>query len=141
MKPLETPPFEELDHTADLRLQVWGHSLRELFVHAAEGMFSLMRLRVEAAAEPVGLDVHLDSYDRETLLVDWLNELLYLSERDAICFASFDIGHLEATELDAHLEGYGPACAERGIKAVTFSDLAIEHTSSGLYTTIITFDV
>jgi SHS2 domain-containing protein len=141
LKTPETPVFEELEHTADLRLQVRGRDLGELFVHAAQGMFALMRCHVEAGARAFMHEVHLSADDREMLLVDWLSELLYMSERDRVCMETFEVNHLRETELDAHVEGRGPARAERGIKAVTFSDLTIEHTSSGSYITTITFDV
>lgn len=141
MKTPQKPIFEELEHTADLRLRVRGRDLRQVFVHAAQGMFSLLRCHVGEETHLSRYELHLSADDRETLLVDWLSELLYLSERDRVCLETFEIIRLTDTHLDAHVQGRGPVHAERGIKAVTFSDLTIEHTSSGSYVTTITFDV
>ena len=35
-------PYEVFEHTADIGLQAYGSTLSELFIHAAQGMESLM---------------------------------------------------------------------------------------------------
>ncbi len=135
--------FQEIEHTADLAIRVRGEDLVALFVHAANGMFHLLRCRpVERPAESVERDMELDAPDLETLLVDWLDELLYLSQRAGLCFETFDIhtlddqGHLKAT-----VHASGSQTPQRDIKAVTFSDLRIVQQEDGAYETTITFDV
>jgi len=133
-------PFEEVEHTADLRLLVRGETLEDLFEHAAQGVFHLMRPEPGATQEPVSHLVSLDSFDLQSLLVDWLNELVYLSERDGEVYSSYEIVHLEPTHLEAAVRGANHYRFRKAIKAATFSDLAIEATPLGLEATI-TFDV
>ena len=134
-------PFTELEHTADLCLHVRGHDLKQLFCHAAQGMFSLM------LGEPAGTPgrliraIELDALDVEMLLVDWLSELLYLAEVERVCFDVFEIMTIKPTRLEATSWGRTPWQFARGIKAVTFFDLEIRRNSAGYYETEITFDV
>ena len=135
------PPYEELEHTADLRLLVRGRDLGELFAHAAEGMFSLMQCVPMAGGGAVRRTVELEAQDVETLLVDWLGELLFLSERHGAAFERFHIERLEPTRLVALAAGTTGCTPTRGIKAVTFSDLRISETPGVGHETVITFDV
>jgi len=145
-EPMETKPdqdnapFEELEHTADLRLRVHGNSLEELFIHAAQGMFHLMRCQPQGEGRPVSHQVTLESYDLEALLVDWLNELIYLREADQECYDTYEIVRLEPTRLEALVCGTTRHLPQKVIKAATFSGLEITRDARG-YSATITFDV
>jgi SHS2 domain-containing protein len=96
--------FEEVEHTADLALKVYGHSLKEVFINAACGLFSLMA-DLESLSPSVSREVHLEAPDRESLLVDWLNELLYLHEVEEEIYTRFEIEALSPTALSAIIWG------------------------------------
>ena len=132
------PPFEELEHTADLRLRVWGSDLKELFVHAAQGMFHLMRC-VPGKPDKVTRHIALESPDVETLLVDWLNELRYLAETWRECYDSYEIALLEPTRLEAIVHGKTDCSPGKIIKAATFFDLHVACDEAGCQA-IVTFD-
>jgi SHS2 domain-containing protein len=136
---VKTAGFEEVAHTADVALRVWGRDLAELFASAARGLAYLIAdlSGVTAAREE---KVSLRSFDAESLLVAWLSELLYLTERDGVVFIEFDMQKVTPTELVAVARGGAPAEWRREVKAVTFSDLRIVRTEDG-YTTTLVFDV
>ena len=96
--------YEVIEHTADVGLAAYGRDLCEAFANAAYGMFSLMTdlRRVE---EMVSRNVEIASDSQEELLVDWLNELLYLFDVDNIIFRRFEIDRLDDCSLSAR--GYG----------------------------------
>jgi SHS2 domain-containing protein len=131
--------FEEIEHTADIAIRVWGHDLGALFSNAAYGMAYQL-----ADPDEVGLSVErsveLDAYDVETLLVSWLGELLYLGEREECVLTDFDLHEITPTRLRATVRGGPVREHRRHIKAVTFSDLEIVHNDEG-YETMIVFDV
>ena len=135
--------FEEIEHTADIAIRVRGRSLAEMFANAAYGMACQMAghpASTDAVGETIERTIELTAYDAETLLVTWLGELLYLSEREGCVFTEFDIVEVTASRLQAVVRG-GPAVTHRRhIKAVTFNDLDIVHTDAGYETTIV-FDV
>jgi SHS2 domain-containing protein len=134
-------PFIEIEHPADLALRVWGRDLPSLFTHAAQGMFHLMRYGPSPVeATPMTHDIALEADDLETLLVDWLGELLYLADREAAHLGRFEVVSLEQATLRALAHGEAPRYPGRSIKAVTYADLAIRPVAGG-YETIVTFDV
>jgi len=131
--------FEEIPHTADAALRVWGKDLAELFANAARGLAWLMADPETVQPEKeVALD--LTAPDAETLLVTWLGELIYLNERDGVVFTEFDLEEVTPTHLRGRARGGRPGEFRRFVKAATFSGLAIRPTDRGLETTI-TFDV
>jgi SHS2 domain-containing protein len=131
--------FEEVEHTADIAIRVWGRDLAELFANAAYGM-ACQVADVGDVKPTVEHVVELEAYDAETLLVAWLGELLYLSERDGCVFTDFDVGEIAPTRLRVVVRGGAVKEYRRHIKAVTFGGLEIRPTSKGYETTIV-FDV
>ncbi|MCP4540069.1 MAG: archease [Chloroflexi bacterium] len=131
--------FKEIEHTADIAIRIRGQELTELFANAAYGM--ACQLADPDAVNPTNEhQVELNAYDTETLLVSWLEELLYLGEREECVFVDFNIHQVTPTQLRAVVRG-GPV-EEHGahIKAVTFNELEIVHTDTGYETTVV-FDV
>jgi SHS2 domain-containing protein len=134
-----TARFEQLEHTADLALRVFASSLSELFATAALAMFSQLADLTSIAAS-VQLQVVLESLERESLLVDWLNELLYLHETRGEVYSEFAFEELSHHRLRARVSGGQPAQTYTIIKAATYHDLSIRETQDGLVATIV-FDV
>ncbi len=131
--------FEEIEHTADIAIRVWGRDLAELFANAAYGMACQLADLAEVG-RTCEQSIELEAYDAETLLVAWLEELLYLDERDGCVFCDFDMLEVTPTRLRAIVRGGLVREHRRHIKAVTFSSLEIVHTGEGYETTIV-FDV
>ena len=134
--------FEELEHTADLAIRVYGQDMKELFANAAHGMFALMAepSKETTCKREVSLEATPTVWDYEGLLVDWLNELIYLHEVENETYSQFNIETLLPTELKAQVTGGPTESKTKSIKAATFHDLAIEETANGLVATIV-FDV
>ena len=82
--------FEIIDHTADVGIVACGSDLKEAFANIAYGMFSLIA-ELEGAGEGFCREIDLQAPDQETLLVDWLNELLYIFDVDHVIFSKFEI--------------------------------------------------
>ncbi len=132
--------FEEVEHTADRALRIFGSDLRELLINAAHGMNSLMVKESAATATPVEKSVELEAMDAESLLVDWLSELAFWAETEMLVFDRFDLQEVSPTRLKATLYGCRAEQMEKHIKAVTYHNLAIVHTAGGLSATVV-FDV
>jgi SHS2 domain-containing protein len=131
--------FEEVEHTSDVALRVWGRDLPELFANAARGMAWLLAgpATVVAVTER---SIELTAQDAETLLVSWLGELLYLGEEDGIVFVAFELEEVTSTHLQGSARGGTPEEPRQHIKAVTFSEMEIRPGERGLETKIV-FDV
>jgi len=121
--------FDILDHTADTGIIAYGNNLKEAFENAALGMFSLVT-DLTSIENDRTVDIEVKSSDFESLLVSWLNELIYLFDVDNIIFNRFDIIHLDDKSLSA--TGYGETVdfsrheIRTGIKAATYHMLKID---------------
>lgn len=134
------PPWEEIEHTADWALRVRGEDLRALFENAARGMAWLAGGEATPGAKPVSKLIHLDAPDYETLLVDWLTELLYWMEDDDLVLAEIRVERVEALALEAEVQGTAGAAFSKHIKAATYHGLNIRQSEDGWEATVV-FDV
>ena len=130
------PKLNEIEHTADRAFRVRGKDLRELFVHAADALFRLQRQRA-AKNSNRAREVEIEGFDRETLLVNWLNEILYLQEVHNETFTRAEILEISDKHLKGRLHGQKGRQPERLIKAVTFHGLQVRETTRGLEAEII----
>jgi SHS2 domain-containing protein len=133
-------PFRELPHTADVAIEVWGRELPELFAHAAQGLFSLAVDVQPNAPISAYRQVDLSAADWETLLVDWLNEILLLYEEHGEAYVTFEISLPRPGALSARAGATRAFTPVKVIKAATFHELAITRDARG-YHTVVVFDV
>lgn len=130
--------YREIEHTADWQLQVWASDLPLLFEQAALGMYELSGTHLESQPR-MSEELRLEAADAEGLLVEFLTELLFLSESQALAFDDFDI-QIESHKLYAKISGAPIKSQFKEIKAVTYHNLEIEAGSRGLEVNIV-FDV
>lgn len=127
--------FQEIEHTADWELLVWGPDLVGLLEQAARGMNALAEIQV-ADTPRLQRRLQLPAGDPERLLVSFLTELLWQAERDNLAFDTFDLVISEDI-LDANLQGAEILFRLKEIKAVTFHNLSIRQTRRGLEANIV----
>jgi SHS2 domain-containing protein len=131
--------FVEVEHTADWAIRVRGKTLSELFINVAIGMYSLVADLPSGKAE-IERTVDVEGVDPETLLINWLNELVYHTEMDNEVFSEFVMQSFEPHHLRATVRGSATHQLKKHIKAATFNDLCIIPTENGYEATVV-FDV
>ncbi|HIK45422.1 MAG TPA: archease [Leptolyngbyaceae cyanobacterium M65_K2018_010] len=128
--------FEEVEHTADWAYHIWAPDYVHLFLQAARGLYAL--LGAEWSPEPgTTRRVKLQGVDYESLLIAWLNELLFYRYGENLGFNQIDITHLAPTCLEATLGGSPITQWSKDIKAATYHNLAITPTDDGVEATIV----
>ena len=132
--------FEEIEHTADRALKINGRNLEELLVNAACGLNSLMGADGDLNSTPLTKSIELETMDAESLLVEWLSELAYWAETEMLVFSKFDLKDVSPTHVKAKIYGSRATQLENQIKAVTYHNLEIAKTKTGLTATVV-FDV
>ncbi len=131
-----------LEHTADIRLEVHGDTLADLFLYAAAGLKNLISSDAEAVPE-TELEITLEAGTSEELLVDWLRELLFISQTRQLVMVQAQIKDLSEINLKARVYfGTKPSDVETSleIKGVTYHGLSIEKNTAG-YSARIVFDI
>ena len=132
--------FEEIEHTADRALIIYGRNLEELLLNAARGLNSLMGADEDLNSTPLTKSIELAAMDAESLLVDWLSELAYWAEAEMIVFSEFNMQTVSPTRVKAKISGSRVTQLENQIKAVTYHNLEIVKTETGMSATVV-FDV
>lgn len=122
--------FQEIEHTADWAFRAHGRDLAQLFANAGRGMFEL-QAGGGSGETSVTREVAVSGVDRETLLVNWLNELLYLQETQHETYSRFEILEILDTQLRARVHGHPSRPVGKLIKAVTFHDLEVRRSEDG----------
>ena len=135
-----TADFEIVEHTADWSIRAWGRDLPHLLRSAAYGMSSLLVEDLESIPLEVERTVAVEGFDRESVLVEWLGELAYLAEQEALVFRQYDLQTATPEEVRATVRGGKTPELLKHIKAVTYHNLDVKETSRGLEATIV-FDV
>jgi SHS2 domain-containing protein len=122
--------FEFFEHTADLGIRSWGPTLGDAFSEAARGLFAHMTDldRVAAVGE---IEIRLVEENPDRLLHGWLEELLFVHQRDLLVFREFRaavtpdgrslVGKVLGEAYDA--EKHGPI---HEVKAVTYHGMRVE---------------
>ena len=130
--------FREIEHTADWELHVWAPDLALMLEQAAKGMYALSGTKL-ADAPQISHEFHLSYLDPETLVVDFLSEILFFAEEESIGFNSFGISP-EQELWFFKLEGAPIESQAKEIKAVTFHGIEVRTTEAGLEVNVV-FDV
>jgi SHS2 domain-containing protein len=98
------PDFEILSHTADTGFRAFGDTLEDLFLHAAEALIAAALDPSEATAY-APRQIQATGADLEELLVNWLNEVLYLLDGERFLPARFEslwFAECQATPRNGH---------------------------------------
>ncbi|RLE51479.1 MAG: archease [Candidatus Methanomethylicota archaeon] len=130
---MRKPPFEFLNHTADVYIAAHGKDLKEAFENAAKAMFQVMT-DISTIKPKISRHVKVEGFDLESLLYNWLEELLYIFNVDLIVFSKFNVKKIEkigeekyVLEAIAYGEKFDPSRHPRKVevKAVTYSLMEI----------------
>jgi SHS2 domain-containing protein len=131
--------YEELPHTADWAVRVKSVTLGGLFEQAAIGMQAMMGITT-FGERATTREFTASGDDVETLLIKFLEEILFLLEVENCHVSGITFEDIHETHLRAHLDCQPLRSIEKEIKAVTFHQLEIRRLPSG-YETVIVFDV
>lgn len=135
--------YELIEHTADVGVKAFGKNLSEAFAHAARGMFDIITdsSNIEGKGS---YQIDLSADDLEQLLVDWLNELLFLQGAKNLVFGEFKVNIDEQNctlsaiasgeNLDKNKHNIGTE-----IKAVTYHMLEVKRGTPCFVTVL--FDI
>jgi SHS2 domain-containing protein len=132
--------WETFEHEADVGLVVRGRDGRDLFANAGLALFELV-CDVSAVEERSAYALAGEADGVESLLVAWLNDLVYLFEGERVVCRRFAFPAWSETAYRG--EAFGePVDEERHeprdfVKAATYHGLSVTRTEAGLAATVI----
>ena len=139
--------FEIFEHTADIGINVYGRTMRDIFINSAKGMFEIIAGKnSRLVKDSFSYKINVQAEDLEDLLVAWLNELLYISEIKLVILNQFKIKELSYHHIEAEVEGIKinrlNHKIDKEVKAVTYHCLEIiKNEETGLWRGRIIFDI
>jgi SHS2 domain-containing protein len=122
------PFFREIEHTADLGIEVEADTLADLFRCAGLALFSLMvNLENVQPCEEKFISIQAENW--EELFHDWLSRLLREFLQDGFIAVAVEMKEIDSMHLEARLTGekldYDRHEFETEIKAVTYHQFAV----------------
>jgi SHS2 domain-containing protein len=135
--------FELRDHTADVAVAARGGSLGGAFAAVADGLAAAMCDEIPAEGGERG-ELEVCAGDRESLLFDYLDELIYRRDVESVLPVDHE-ARVERTDEGWRLTGSFrgvplDAVVARDVKAVTYSEMRIER-EDGEWTAYVVLDV
>ncbi len=132
--------YEVLEHVADLKIRVFGKTKKELFANMLLAMTESMKAELLAPKEEVRREIKVKSLDLSALLVDFLSEVLYLTQVNKEAYKDIKFKEFEDKELQGDLLGQKVERFGEDIKGVTYHGLEIKKVNDHWETTIL-FDI
>ncbi len=133
--------IEEIPHTADVKIRARAPTLALLFSEIFNALMQVMY--GESRGSTLTKEISIAGEDSESLLLDFLSEVLYISEVEGIVFADAQVT-IDDQNLYALLHGepFEPLKHSEGteVKGISYSGLSINRDANG-YMAEIVFDV
>jgi len=140
-------PYEILEHRADLKIRAFGKTKEELFSNMLKGMISGLRPEI-LNSEAETRNIEIKSPNLETLLVDFLSEVLYLTQVNKEIYIDIKFKKLNdpstnsgQAELKGELVSQKVKRFGKDIKAVTYHELDIHQRTDGIWEAVVLFDI
>jgi SHS2 domain-containing protein len=131
-----------LNKTGDIKIKIVSKTLDNLFLRALEGLArSIYRNYKTSKIDQIIIPIKVSSIDINSLLVDFLSEVLYKSEINKAVFPKAKIKKFTNSEIEAELIGEEVHKFDRKIKSVSYKEVSILRGEGGLWQTEITFDI
>lgn len=126
--------FEIIEHPADVGFIAYGATREELFANAAHAVMTLA-CDPQQLAERESREIEASGADIESLLYDWLAEILALSDAEHLFFRRAEVHEVGAARVRGTVYGekYDKQRHRAGtyIKAVTYHQLKVEQSADG----------
>lgn len=135
--------YKILNHTADIGIEVWGKTKKEVLANTVEAMFDLIvdSENINAVQEK---QLNIGGVDMDDTLINLLREALYLFHSQIWLCKHCEILELSAEKVVAKVSGESYDTKKHQlkmeIKAVTYHTLKIERMDKGWRARVI-FDV
>jgi SHS2 domain-containing protein len=120
--------FEFLDHPADIGFRARGNTPERLFENCAHALIAIILdpSQIHGGEQAI---LTAEGSDRESLLVNWLNEVLYYVDTKRFAFESFNVEFPSPEQIRAvaRFEARDPLRhpVRLSVKAVTYHQLRV----------------
>ncbi len=129
------PHWEHFEHEADIGIRGIAPTLEQAFEQTAVAMTAVITNPDQVSASKA-VSIRCEATDKELLLVDWINELVYQMAVQGLLFKRYQVaiqnGNLSATAFGEVVDRqkHQPAVE---IKGATFTGLSVYQQADGAW--------
>lgn len=147
--------YRILEHKSDLAIWAKGKNLVDLFTNLAYGMYQAMigkriencKLQISNCTRLVDgeprrklQNFSVEGETKEDLLVNFLNELIFFTDKNKLAIGALKIEKISSRALSAKISATPLFRPKLEIKAATYHDLKIKKVDNHFETTVL-FDI
>ena len=143
--------FEVVQENPDVRIKVFGASPKEIF---SNSLLAMAHVQKPSVLEPSTVGkilgtirlrntsetILVESMDYETLLIDFLEQALELSDEKGAVFSEIKFKELSEQKLFGKLYGV-KANLDKDIKSVVFDEMYLKNLEDGNWEALLVFEV
>jgi SHS2 domain-containing protein len=131
------PRHRFVEHTGELEVRLEAADFASLLEEAGRALADVMA--EDAGGAPTAQPEHVEivAPDRESLLVDWLNELVYRADVNKCVYDDVRVQRANDRKLEATLRGREPRSPKTAVKAATWHRVRVVDTPAGLEATVV----
>lgn len=128
------PPFEVIEHTADTGFRAWGGTVAELFANSALAL-QFIAVELDDVVESSPYTMSATGEDYESLLVNFLNEVLYHLDGKHVVMRRFEVESISSEKV--RCLGWGESRDDTRhppkvvVKGVTYHLLEVKQDNDG----------
>ncbi len=135
--------YKFLEHTADVKFQAFGKSVKEVFENSASALKETIAPKIKVKSK-IKKNLAVEGTDFESLLYNFLEEFLYLldaedfllSEIKDLKISSVKKGGLKGNKENGHLKLKAVVLGDKAsnykftndVKAITYNDMFVKNT-------------
>lgn len=133
--------YEFLEHTADIKFRSYGATLEEAFANVVEA-FADFVAHGENVKPRKGKVVNVSGKDKESLLYNFIEELIYLMDVEGFLAVKGEV-FFRGNNLRAELFGDDVKSYQglESVKAATYAEMQIKEEENGNWTIQVVLDV
>ncbi len=122
--------FKFLEHTADIKFQVYGSTLNEIFENAALALSEYLSPDKKIKTKKVKT-INVSGIDNKSLFYSFLDELIYLLDAEDFAPAKARV-FIRGNNLKAEIAGDDASSYQiKHVKAATYSEMYIKKSKDG----------
>ena len=125
-------PYKYLEHTADVKFRAFGKTLEEAFANAALASFNVIT-DTKKIEPKITKEFRIESDTKESLLYDFLEELLFLLDAEAFLLHEVKDLKIIGNRLECKAVGdtFKSQEVSGNIKSVTYSEMFVKEKKDG----------
>ena len=148
----KTKRYEILENAPNLRLKIFGSSPKDLFKNAIHALGHTQKPDIVEQSAVGALirrlrgnrltaDFSIESMDYNTLLVDFLGDVLSRSDSQNVVFFDVKFASFSENKVEGRIYGVKIADFDKNIKAVDYNEISIKEVAPGKWESPLVLDI